>query len=142
MRRLRSIAQIAATTRQHDTSQTTIVTPGRGPRPADWRFDGVNGFSCRTDARGVFALTIEGSPLIAIRRNPQPQALGRALRAQGSDGITYPSVLSVGGERTGLLWLDIATDPRQGRPIDGHWDDRRVDRVREPAGGIVWRECG
>lgn len=85
-------------------------------------------------------------PTYAPLRDPDdyaaPQALGRALRAQGSDGITYASVRHAGGECAGLFWPDVATNPRQGRHLDYHWDGSRVDLVREPANGNVWRVEG
>jgi hypothetical protein len=71
-----------------------------------------------------------------------PQALGRALRAQASDGIAYPSVRHAGGECAGLFWPDVAANPRQGRHLDYHWDGKRVDFIREPASSNVWRVEG
>lgn len=86
------------------------------------------------------------NPAFAPLRHPAdytaPQALGRALRAQGSDGIAYPSVRHAGGGCAGLFWPDVATNPRQGRHLDYHWDGNRVDLVREPASGNVWRVEG
>lgn len=83
------------------------------------------------------------SPALAPLRDRDdyaaPQAFGRALRALGSDGIVYPSVRHEGGECAGLFWPDIASGPRQGRHLDYHWDGERVDLVREPANGTVWR---
>ena len=67
-----------------------------------------------------------------------PQALGRALRAAGSDGIAYPSVRHEGGGCVALFHPDLAADPIQGRHLDYHWDGARVDYVRE-AGRGVWR---
>lgn len=72
----------------------------------------------------------------------EPQALGRALRAQGSDGVAYPSVRRPGGECAGLFWPDVAAIPRQGRHLDYHWDGSRVDLVREPANERIWRVEG
>ncbi len=68
-----------------------------------------------------------------------PQALGRDLRAFGSDGVTWPSVRHGGGECAGLFWPDVATNPRQARHLDYHWDGKKVDLVREPANEKVWR---
>ena len=68
-----------------------------------------------------------------------PQALGRDLRASGSNGIAWPSVRHKGGDCAGLFWPDIATNPRQARHLDYHWDGKTVDLVREPANGKVWR---
>lgn len=68
-----------------------------------------------------------------------PQVFGRNLRAAGSDGVAYPSVRHDGGECAGLFWPDVARNPRQGKHLDYHWDGARVDLVREPATGNVWR---
>ena len=82
------------------------------------------------------------APLRELDDYAAPQALGHALRAQGSDGIAYPSVRHPGGECAGLFWPDVATNPRQGRHLDYHWDGSRVDLVREPSSGNVWRVEG
>ena len=68
-----------------------------------------------------------------------PQALGRDLRATGSDGVAWPSARHKGGQCAGLFWPDIATNPRQGRHFDYHWDGVKVDLVREPGSEQVWR---
>lgn len=82
-------------------------------------------------------------PAFAPLRDPDdytaPQALGRDLRAQGSDGVVYPSARHDSGECAGLFWPDVATNPRQGRHLDYHWDGAKVDLVREPGKGKVWR---
>jgi hypothetical protein len=59
------------------------------------------------------------------------QALGRALRAAGSDGVVYPSVRFSGGECVGLFYPDGAANARQGRHLDYHWDGRRIDYYRD-----------
>ena len=82
------------------------------------------------------------APEFAALRDPDnytaAQAIGRDLRAAGSNGVTWPSVRHAGGECAGLFWPDIATNPRQGRHFDYHWDGATVDIVREP-GNDVWR---
>ena len=60
------------------------------------------------------------------------QALGASLRAAGSDGVVYPSVRCPGGECAGLFYPDLASNVRQGRHLDYHWDGERVDYYREP----------
>lgn len=60
------------------------------------------------------------------------QALGRALRAAGEDGVAYPSVRDTGGECAGLFHPDLARRVVQGRHLDYHWDGERVDFYREP----------
>lgn len=66
------------------------------------------------------------------------QALGRALRAQGADGVVYPSVRDPGGECVGLFYPDLAHDVVQGRHLDYHWNGERVDYSREPGTGRVF----
>ncbi|MEQ8167021.1 MAG: RES family NAD+ phosphorylase [Alphaproteobacteria bacterium] len=67
------------------------------------------------------------------------QAFGTALRANGSDGLVYPSVRCEGGECAGLFYPDFASNPVQGRHLDCHWDGERVDLYRDIAGGQVYR---
>lgn len=67
------------------------------------------------------------------------QTLGEALRAQGSDGIAYPSCRHHGGECVALFYPDLASRARQGRHLDYHWNGARVDFYREPATGEVFR---
>ena len=67
------------------------------------------------------------------------QDLGAALRAQGSDGVVYPSVRHAGGACVGLFFPDLAAGPRQGRHLDYHWDGARVDLYRVAGGGPVYR---
>jgi len=59
------------------------------------------------------------------------QTLGSALRAQGSDGVVYPSVRLPDGECVGLFYPDLARNVVQGRHLDYHWDGVRVDYVRD-----------
>jgi hypothetical protein len=59
------------------------------------------------------------------------QALGAALKAAGSEGVVYPSVRLDGGECVGLFYPDLASNPRQGRHLDYHWDGARVDYYRD-----------
>ena len=67
------------------------------------------------------------------------QALARALRGAGSDGIAYPSIRHPGGECVALFYPDCASDPRQGRHLDYHWDGACVDLVRDAGSGAVFR---
>jgi len=69
----------------------------------------------------------------------EAQALGERLRGGGSEGVVYPSVRKSGGECVGLFHPDLASNPRQGRHLDYHWDGKRVDLFREPGSGIVYR---
>jgi hypothetical protein len=67
------------------------------------------------------------------------QALARALRGSGSDGIAYPSVRHPGGECVALFYPDCASNTLQGRHVDYHWDGARVDLVRDAGSGAVFR---
>lgn len=69
----------------------------------------------------------------------EAQALGERLRSGSSEGLVYPSVRNPGGECTGLFYPDLASNPRQGRHLDYHWDGTHVDLFREPGSGIAYR---
>lgn len=67
------------------------------------------------------------------------QMLGATLRAGGADAIAYPSCRHRNGECVGLFYPDLATNPRQGRHLDYHWNGIRVDFYRETGPGSVYR---
>ena len=67
------------------------------------------------------------------------QMRGAKLRANGSDGIFYPSVRREGGECVGLFYPDGASNPVQGCHLDYHWDGTKVDIYRESGTGAVFR---
>jgi len=67
------------------------------------------------------------------------QALGARLRANGSEGIAYPSQRKPGGECAGLFYPDRATLPVQARHLDYHWNGERVDFYREAGSGSVYK---
>ncbi len=67
------------------------------------------------------------------------QELGAALRANGADGVVYPSVRDSGGQCVGLFYPDKANSPRQGRHLDYHWNGERVDLYRDAGSGEVFR---
>lgn len=67
------------------------------------------------------------------------QGLAKALKADGSDGVVYPSVRHSGGECVALFYPDCASEPMQGRHLDYHWDGARVDLIREAGSGAVFR---
>jgi hypothetical protein len=84
-----------------------------------------------------------GNPLYAELFNPEnydkAQDLAEQLRAGSSEGLVYPSVRKPGGQCVGLFFPDLAANPIQGRHLDYHWDGQRVDLLREPASGKVYR---
>jgi hypothetical protein len=65
--------------------------------------------------------------------------LGAALRANGSDGIAYPSQRHPGGDCVGLFYPDRAANPRQGRHLDYHWNGSAIDFYRDAGKGEVYR---
>jgi len=67
------------------------------------------------------------------------QRLAMALKADGADGVVYPSVRHAGGECVALFYPDCASDPVQGRHLDYHWDGMGVDLVRDAGTGAVFR---
>jgi hypothetical protein len=69
----------------------------------------------------------------------EAQALAEQLRRGASEGLIYPSVRNPGGECAGLFYPDLASNPREGRHLDYHWDGTRVDLFREPGSGSVYR---
>lgn len=67
------------------------------------------------------------------------QALGRDLRAAGSDGVVYPSVRKTGGRCIGAFWPDVIPIPVQGAHYCYHWDGKRVDFIRQYDKGTVYQ---
>jgi RES domain-containing protein len=59
------------------------------------------------------------------------QAFARQHRAQGADGVVYPSVRQRGGEYLAAFWPDVIKVPTQGRHLRYHWNGNRVDMIRE-----------
>jgi len=84
-----------------------------------------------------------GDPAFAPALDPDDygpgQVLGAGLRVAGSEGVVYPSQRHPGGHCVGLFYPDLASNPVQGRHLDYHWDGARVDLIREPATGKVFR---
>lgn len=57
------------------------------------------------------------------------QALARSLRADGSDGIVYPSVRWPAGNAAALFWPNLIRLPViQARTLQYHWDGKRMTR--------------
>ena len=67
------------------------------------------------------------------------RALAVTLKAEGSNGLIYPSVRHPAGECVALFYPDCALNPIQGRHLDYHWDGARVDLVRDAGSGEVFR---
>jgi hypothetical protein len=98
------------------------------------------------DVRGALHDLRGGDPAFAPALDPDDyrasQALGAQLRAAGSEGVAYPSQRHADGQCVGLFYPDLAANPVQGRHLDYHWDGARVDLIREPATGKVFRVEG
>lgn len=57
------------------------------------------------------------------------QGLGRTVKAQGSDGIVYPSVRWPAGQAAALFYPDLVKLPVvQARTLQYHWDGTRMSR--------------
>jgi hypothetical protein len=56
------------------------------------------------------------------------RAFGRRLRAEGSNGIVYPSVRRAGGQCVGAFRPKAVGLPIQGRHLQYHWDGSRIGR--------------
>jgi hypothetical protein len=58
-----------------------------------------------------------------------PQRLAAALRADGGDGIVYPSVRWPAGKAAALFWPDLIRLPViQARTLQYHWDGTQMSR--------------
>jgi hypothetical protein len=53
--------------------------------------------------------------------------------------VIYASQRHPEGQCVGLFYPDLASNAVQGRHLDYHWDGARVDLIREPASGRVFR---
>jgi hypothetical protein len=69
----------------------------------------------------------------------QGQALARALRAAGSDGLLYPSVRQPGGLCIAVFYPDVVGLPVQGRHLSYHWNGAAVDSIQDLTTGTVYR---
>jgi hypothetical protein len=67
------------------------------------------------------------------------QALARALRAAGANGLVYPSVRDGEGECVAAFWPDVVAIPKFERAIAYHFGGERIDLVRDEASKEVWR---
>lgn len=58
------------------------------------------------------------------------QSSAAALRANGSNGIVYPSVRDEGGECLAAFWPDCVGLPKQSAHWHYHWDGQRIDYLK------------
>lgn len=78
-------------------------------------------------------------PALDPDSNAEAQRLGASLRADGSEGLIYPSQRDVGGECAALFYPDCAGNLTQGRHLDYHWDGARVNMYRDATRSEVYR---
>lgn len=67
------------------------------------------------------------------------QSLARSLRADGSNGIVFPSVRDPDGECLAAFWPDVVKIPKFGRALAYHFDGKKIDFVRDETTSEVWR---
>lgn len=67
------------------------------------------------------------------------QALARDLRADGSNGIAYPSVRDPEGQCLAAFWPDVVSIPTIGRALAYRFDGERIDLIRDETSKEVWR---
>lgn len=91
----------------------------------------VSSVDCDLHEAGEVAGVLDGEDYAAS------QALGKRLRAEGSNGLVWDSVRMAGGRCIGLFWPDLVPIPRQGRHYSYHWNGSRVDFVRQHDTGRV-----
>lgn len=95
--------------------------------------------SVGADLHDLRSLPIEPGAALDPESYTASQALARQLRGAGADGIVYPSIRHPGGECVALFYPDCASNARQGRHLDYHWDGQRVDLFRDAGSGSVFR---
>ena len=66
------------------------------------------------------------------------QAFARELKAEGSNGILYPSVRHAGGTCFAAFYPDVMAIPVQGRHISYHWDGSRIDLIKDISASKVY----
>ncbi len=67
-------------------------------------------------------------PILAGDIYTESQAYARRIRADGADGVVYPSVRAPGGECIGAFRPRVVGLPHQERHLKYRWNGSRVDR--------------
>lgn len=67
------------------------------------------------------------------------QILARKLRADGSNGLFYPSARFEDGQCIAAFWPDAIGIPAQGRHFAYHFDGDKIDMYRNESTGEVFR---
>jgi len=63
-----------------------------------------------------------------------PQAFAADRRAEGADGIIYPSVRHTGGQCIAAFWPNVVTPPIQGDHLRYYWDGTEVTFAAKTTG--------
>lgn len=71
-----------------------------------------------------------------------PQVFGATQRADGANGIVYPSVRNVGGECIAVLYPDVITPPIQGDHFRYYWDGTAIRYARKISGDRAIYDIG
>jgi RES domain len=95
--------------------------------------------SVGADAHDLRGAKAANHPTLDPGSHEASQGLALNLKANGADGIVYPSARHQSGECAGLFYPDCASYSVQGRHLDYHWDGERVDLVRNAGSGEVFR---
>ncbi|BBU59481.1 hypothetical protein KU6B_57460 (plasmid) [Mameliella alba] len=66
------------------------------------------------------------------------QTFARERRADGANGILYPSVRNPGGICFAAFHPDVVSAPVQGRHITYHWDGAKIDMFKNLSDGSVY----
>ncbi|KAA0972086.1 RES family NAD+ phosphorylase [Aureimonas fodinaquatilis] len=86
------------------------------------------GFTCQFhDVRGMAGLTcLHPEPAIAY---PAGQALARKIRAEGGNGVLYPSARLEGGECVAAFRPALVQNVRQGEKVGFEWNGQALEKV-------------
>ncbi len=92
----------------------------------------------RADLHDIAVLP-ERAALLDADSYVESQRVAKALKMAGSEGIVYPSVRAGRDECVALFYPDLASEARQGRHLDYHWDGARIDLYRDTVSKQVFR---
>lgn len=72
--------------------------------------------------------------LLAADSYEESQEFANTQRAEGKDGIVYPSVRNKTGECFAAFWPDVVSIPVQGDHYAYHWNGETVDYIKRLSG--------
>ena len=67
------------------------------------------------------------------------QGFARRIRADGAQGIVYPSVRHAGGTCFAAFYPDVMQPPVQARHISYHWDGVQIDMIKDLGTAAVYK---